>query len=133
VDVRSPTRTFWLLLFVFVIGTTIALRVLRVPGLAAVVIIGFVLLWIAGAMLAGAKSSRDAERRPPKNVTPVEPAITAGPIGRPNRSSDVIVVEPHHGTEQLQAKLESLERLRADGLVTDAEYEAKRAQLIADF
>jgi hypothetical protein len=34
--------------------------------------------------------------------------------------------------DDLTARLEALERLRARGLVTDAEYEAKRAQLIAD-
>jgi hypothetical protein len=45
----------------------------------------------------------------------------------------VIVVEQPDGGHRLAAKLEALDRLRADGLVTDEEYEAKRAKLIADF
>ena len=45
----------------------------------------------------------------------------------------MIVVDPPDDTERLESKLEALDRLRASGLVTDDEYEAKRAKLIADF
>jgi hypothetical protein len=46
----------------------------------------------------------------------------------------VVVIEPTGpGAETLEAKLLTLDRLRDDGRLTEAEYEAKRAQLIADF
>ena len=53
----------------------------------------------------------------------------AGETGRPS----VVVIDQPDGSERLAAKLQALDALRADGLVTDDEYEAKRAQLIADF
>jgi hypothetical protein len=72
-----------------------------------------------------------------KNVTPHEPALPPGLAPRRDPASDpappVVIVEPPDATEALQAKLRALDRLRADGLVTEAEYEAKRARLIADF
>ena len=51
---------------------------------------------------------------------------------RQDRSA-VSVVDPQDDTGRLESKLEALDRLRASGMVTDEEYEAKRAQLIADF
>jgi len=46
----------------------------------------------------------------------------------------VVVIEPTGAAgETLEEKLVTLDRLRDDGRLTDAEYEAKRAQLIADF
>jgi hypothetical protein len=45
----------------------------------------------------------------------------------------VIIVDTPDGTERLATRLQALDRLRADGLVTEEEYESKRAQLIADF
>ena len=79
--------------------------------------------------------SRSGFRRPaPRNVTPAEPTIAPGttvePIARP---PEVIVVEPADEAARLEAKLQALDRLRANGLVTEAEYEAKRARLIAEF
>jgi hypothetical protein len=79
----------------------------------------------------------DRARAATKNVTPQEgwlpPGVrpTGGPAGTPAPS--VIVVDPPDATELLESKLEALDRLRASGLVTDDEYEAKRAKLIADF
>jgi hypothetical protein len=49
------------------------------------------------------------------------------------RPAPVVVIEHAAGDETLEAKLATLDRLRADGRLNDAEYEAKRAQLIADF
>ena len=72
-----------------------------------------------------------------KNVTPHEPALPAGEfapeVSAAPRAPSVIVVESPDGADLLGARLQALDRLRADGLVTDQEYEAKRAQLIADF
>jgi hypothetical protein len=70
----------------------------------------------------------------PRNVTPAEPQIGAAAASiAANRPAPVVVVE---GTaspgDDLESKLRTLDRLRGDGLVTDEEYEAKRASLIAD-
>jgi len=83
------------------------------------------------------RSGDDRQRTATKNVTPQEgwlpPSATPtwGPGTTPAPS--VIVVDPPDDTERLESKLEALDRLRASGLVTNDEYEAKRAQLIADF
>ena len=72
-----------------------------------------------------------------KNVTPQEgwlpPGVARGGGSAATPAPSVIVVDPPDATERLESKLEALDRLRASGLVTDDEYEAKRAQLIADF
>jgi len=79
----------------------------------------------------------DRQRAATKNVTPQEGWLPPGaaPTGRSARTPapSVVVVDAPDATERLETKLEALDRLRANGLVTDAEYEAKRAQLIADF
>jgi hypothetical protein len=83
------------------------------------------------------RSGDDQQRAATKNVTPLEGWLPPG--GAPNagsaatRTPSVIVVDPPDDTERLESKLEALDRLRASGLVTDDEYEAKRAKLIADF
>ncbi len=72
-------------------------------------------------------------RPAPKDVTPreervaVPDASTIAPPARP----PVIVVDPAP-IDELEHRLETLERLRTNGLLTDEEYEAKRAQAIAD-
>jgi hypothetical protein len=132
----------WLLLAV-VLAAVLASRLGRALGPTAIVLA--IVLVVVGAFLlrglvevARARSvGRDAWRPMTKNVTPHEPALPPG--AAPSREStavtgpSVIVVEPPNGTERLAAKLQALEGLRADGLVTDEEYEAKRASLIADF
>jgi hypothetical protein len=96
-----------------------------------------ILLVVAIVRLLGPSmfSSRTPAPPPvPRDVTPrddtVAPSSTIAP--RP-RGAPVVVIEPAPGDETLEAKLATLDRLRADGRLTDAEYEAKRAQLIADF
>jgi hypothetical protein len=83
------------------------------------------------------RSGDDQQRAATKNVTPQEGWLPPG-AGTTGRSAatpapSVIVVDPPDDTERLESKLEALDRLRASGMVTDDEYEAKRAKLIADF
>ena len=73
---------------------------------------------------------------PPRDVTPREPAIASGSSITPRPDpAPVVIVEPAPGIaiETLEAKLATLDRLHDDGRLSDAEYEAKRAQLIADY
>jgi hypothetical protein len=129
--VRNPVRASWLLFVAVLIGSGILLRILRAPWLAAVVIVAFVLMWMALTIVAG-RSPTPPARPPIRNVTPVEPQLPAGSIPPPDPAR-VVVGEPREPIGTLEAKLRALDRMRADGLMTDAEYEAKRAQLIADF
>ena len=79
----------------------------------------------------------DRQRAATKNVTPQEgwlpPGVTPTGVPAARPAPSVIVVDPPGDTERLELKLEALDRLRASGLMTDDEYEARRAQLIADF
>jgi hypothetical protein len=131
-DVRNPVRTSWLLFFAFLIGSGILLRLVRSPWLAAIVIVAFVLAWLALTIVARTRSPSEPPRPAVKDVTPIEPKLPAGAISPPDPAG-VVIVGPETPMDDLTARLEALERLRARGLVTDAEYEAKRAQLIADF
>jgi ABC-type sugar transport system substrate-binding protein len=139
---RRTSFNTWLLLAV-VAGAVLASRFGRALGPTAIVLA--VVLVVAGAFVlrgvvevARARAAaRDTLRPTTKNVTPHEPALPPGAapsIGSTAVSGpSVIVVEPPDSSERLAAKLQALEGLRADGLVTDEEYEAKRASLIADF
>jgi hypothetical protein len=131
--VRNSSRATWLVIGIG-LALLIASRFVRVNPpiwliLSAIVLI--LAITIGRQFGAGTVSGF---RRPPRNVTPVEPPIAPGatiePIARP---PEIIVVEPGDDGERLEAKLQALDRLRANGLVTEAEYEAKRARLIAEF
>jgi hypothetical protein len=132
--VRNSSRATWLVIG-FGLALLVGSRFVRISPsiwlvLSAVVV---VLVLIVGRQF-GAGSVSGFRRTPPRNVTPDEPTIAPGatiePIARP---PEVIVVEPGDDAERLEAKLQALDRLRANGLVTEAEYEAKRALLIAEF
>lgn len=131
-DVRNPVRTSWLLFIAFLIGSGILLRLVRSPWLAAIVIVAFVLVWMALTIVARTRSPSEPPRPAVKDVTPIEPKLPAGAIPPPDPAG-VVVVDPEPPMDELTARLEVLERLRARGLVSEAEYEAKRARLIADF
>ena len=112
-------------------------RSLGAVGLVLTIILVIVLLKLARDLLqARFRPARPAPQRATKNVTPQEgwlrPGEAPAPGPAPAPTPSVIVVEPPDATERLEAKLEALDRLRATGVVTDDEYEAKRAQLIAD-
>jgi hypothetical protein len=114
-------------------------RSLGAFGLILTVFLVIVLVRLLRDVLQSRFRRSGDDHQPPatKNVTPQEgwlpPGVrpTGGSAATPAPS--VIVVDPPDATEQLESKLEALDRLRASGLVTDDEYEAKRAKLIADF
>jgi hypothetical protein len=131
----------WLVVILVVVGL-VAARYARAFGLLG--IIGSMLLAVV-VVLAIVRavgptwviSSRPpAPPTDPRNVTPAEPQTSSSGsrIAPRPATSPVVIIDPGSGTaETLEAKLAALDRLRDDGHLTDAEYAAKRAQLIADF
>lgn len=125
---RRPLFGLWLLVGIVFVAWIVTRfwRGFAVFGLMALIVplaVLLILLGVTRAMSSRGRSSIADDWPPPRNVTPAEPTnIEAAPS------------TPHEGTgETLEGKLRALDRLRADGLVSDAEYEAKRAQLISDF
>lgn len=136
----TSSNALWLLVVVGMLALVAARlsRSLGPVGLILTIVLVIVLLKLARDLLqARFRPTRPDPQRATKNVTPQEgwlkpgDAPVPGPAAAPTPS--VIVVEPPVAAERLEAKLEALDRLRATGLVTDDEYEAKRAQLIAEF
>jgi hypothetical protein len=135
---RRTWNNAWLLLLIVVVGL-VATRYARSLGLLGVIapVLG-ILLVVAIVRLLGpwmVSSGRPAPPPAPRDVTPREPSVAPSPTIAPRPTqAPVVIVEPAtEGDDALEAKLATLDRLRADGRLTDAEYEAKRAQLIADF
>jgi len=135
--VRSPLGGLWI-----VIGAVIAVLAISRLGrsigpLGALLVIGLVVFVLnAGLRLSAAtRNGRlDQFRRPTRNVTPREEALPPGIAARPSQDPTVVVVEAaERPSDDLAARLQALDRLKANGLVTESEYEAKRAQVIADF
>jgi hypothetical protein len=139
--VRTSSNTLWLLVVVAMLAVVAARlsRSLGAFGLILTVFLVIVLLRLLRDLLQSRfrRSGDDHQPAATKNVTPQEGWLPPGvrPAGRPaaTPAPSVIVVDPPDATELLESKLEALDRLRASGLVTDDEYEAKRAKLIADF
>jgi hypothetical protein len=139
--VRTSSNTLWLLVVVAMLAV-IAARLSRSLGAFGLILTVFLVI-VCGRLLRDllrarfGRSGDDRQRAATKNVTPQEGWLPPGaaPKGGPAATPDpsVIVVDPPDDTERLESKLEALDRLRASGMVTDDEYEAKRAQLIADF
>ena len=143
---RRTWNAAWLVV-VLIIAALVAARYARVFGLlgilASVLIIVVVILAILRAIgPTWVIGSRPPAPPPdPRNVTPPEPPISTrssarsgSTIGPRPATPPVVVIEPTGpAAETLEAKLLTLDRLREGGRLTDAEYEAKRAQLIADF
>ena len=140
--VRSTSPMLWALIGIAILSLLLAraTRSYGTIGIIVTVVVALLLITLARNLLTSRSrpSGFDRWRATTKNVTPHEPALPPG-VG-PAPGSDgaaptpsVIVVEPPDVTDRLSARLQALDRLRADGLVTADEYEAKRAQLIADF
>ena len=134
---RNSSRTSFLL-FGLVLALVIGSRVVRLSLpwwllLASIVVLVAVGIGVGRAFSGGVAGV--ARRPAPRNVTPDEPAIPPGPAIAPAaRVPEIVVVEAgEDATARLEEKLQALDRLRANGLVSDAEYEAKRAKLIAEF
>jgi hypothetical protein len=132
----------WLVVALVVVGL-VAARYARAFGLLGIVGSMLVAVVVVLAILRAVGPSWIISSRPTapppdaRNVTPPEPPIptsSRSTIAPRPSTSPVVVIEPAGpAAETLEAKLIALDRLRDDGRLTDAEYEAKRAQLIADF
>jgi hypothetical protein len=138
VSPRSWNRA-WLVIALIVIGLAVA-REARTFGLfgilGPVIAVVAVLLIVRAVAPSWIRPPRPSARPPvPRDVTPREPVVTPGStISSRPRPAPVVVIEPAADAgETLETKLATLDRLREDGRLTDVEYEAKRAQLIADF
>jgi hypothetical protein len=142
--VTTSSNAVWLLVVVAMLAIVAARlsRSLGPVGLIFTIVLVIVLLKLARDLLqARFRPAGPDRQRATKNVTPQEGWLPPGDQADARSASgsarapapSVIVVEPQDGTQRLEAKLEALDRLRATGAVTDSEYEAKRAQLIADF
>jgi hypothetical protein len=137
---RRAWNNAWLLLAIVVIGL-VATRYARSFGLFGILapVIGVLLVMAILRILGPMWLARPRTPEPPpspRNVTPAEaPAPTSSTIG-PRAAPAPVVVEPaarDAEVETLETKLATLDRLHDEGRLTDLEYEAKRAQLIADF
>jgi hypothetical protein len=138
VSPRSWNRA-WLVIALIVVGLAVA-REARTFGLfgilGPVIAVVAVLLIVRAVAPNWIRPPRPSAPPPvPRDVTPREPVVTPGSTisSRPT-PAQVVVIEPATDAgETLETKLATLDRLREDGRLTDVEYEAKRAQLIADF
>jgi hypothetical protein len=138
VSPRSWNRA-WLVIALIVIGLAVA-REARTFGLfgilGPVIAVAAVLLIVRAVAPSWIRPPRPSAPPPvPRDVTPHEPVVTPGSTISPRPTpAPVVVIEPAADAgETLETKLATLDRLRQDGRLTDVEYEAKRAQLIADF
>jgi hypothetical protein len=147
---RRTWNVAWLVV-ALIIGGLVAARYARVFGLLGILASVLIAVVVVLAILRAIGPTWFIPSRPPvpppdpRNVTPPEPPISTrstsssssgwgSTIGPRPASPPVVVIEPGgSAAETLEAKLLTLDRLRGEGRLTDAEYEAKRAQLIADF
>jgi hypothetical protein len=134
---RTWNRT-WLVVALIVVGLAVAreARSFGPIGLLAPILIVVVTVIIVPSWLR--RSPPSAAPPAPRDVTPREAADASSSIAaRPGPAPVVIIERPTAVLERpeatLASKLATLDRLRDDGRLTDTEYEAKRAQLIADF
>ncbi len=131
----------WLLLVLAMLAVVVLRlsRALGPVGLILTIVLVVVLIRLTRDLLRFRSGPREPGRQTAvtKNVTPREGWLPPGAAPIPGSAATppplVIVVDPPDATERLESKLEALDRLRASGLVTDDEYEAKRAKLLADF
>jgi hypothetical protein len=130
----------WLVVALLIVVGTVAARYSRAFGLLGIiasvlvaVVVVIVVLRILGPIWA-IQSRPPVQPAGPRNVTPVEPSIPTGSTISPRpTTTPVVVIEPATPTsESFEARLATLDRLRDDGRLSSAEYEAKRAQLIAE-
>ena len=143
---RRTWNVAWLVVALVLIGL-IAARYARAFGLLGILASVLIAVVVVLAILRAIGPTWIVPSRPPapppdpRNVTPPEPPISTrstsrsgSTIGPRPASPPVVVIDPSGpASETLEAKLLTLDRLREDGRLTGAEYEAKRAQLIADF
>jgi hypothetical protein len=136
---RRTWNGAWLVIALVVIGL-LAARYARSFGLFGIVatvlavVAAVAILRVVGPALTA--RSRPPDVAPaPRDVTPREAALSPSRriSARPTPAS--VVVEPATAAgpaDSLEARLATLDRLRDDGRLTEAECETKRAQLIAE-
>jgi hypothetical protein len=143
---RRTWNGTWLVIALVVIGL-VATRYARSFGLFGIIatillVVGVIaILRVVGPALA-ARSRPPAAPPTPRDVTPHEAALAPSrTISARPTPAPVVVVEPAGAADagaragaadSVEARLATLDRLRDDGRLTDAEYETKRAQLIAE-
>jgi hypothetical protein len=143
---RRTWNVAWLVVALVLVGL-VAARYARAFGLLGILASALIAVVVVLAIVRAIGPTWVTGSRPPvpppepRNVTPPEPPVSTrsasssgSTIGPRPAAPPVVVIEPTGpAAETLEAKLLTLDRLRDDGHLTDAEYEAKRAQLIADF
>jgi hypothetical protein len=135
---RSWNRA-WLVVALIVVGLAVAreARSFGVFGIVGPLVAVVVVVIIVGAVAPSwlRPTRPPATPAAPRDVTPREPQIETGATIAPRAAAPVVVIDPagEPPIETLESKLATLERLRDDGRLSGAEYEAKRAQLIADY
>ena len=139
---RSWNRA-WLVVALIVVGLAVAreARSFGMVGIVGPVVAVVVVVMIVRAVAPGwlrptRPSSTPVPPVPPRDVTPREPQIEQGaPIAPRPAAHPVVIIDPagEPPIETLESKLATLDRLRDDGRLSVSEYEAKRAQLIADY
>jgi len=138
---QAVTRRTWIgawIVVALVLVAIIAFRFVRsfgLLGIVAPIVVVAVFLWVLHDFgLWSLRSRPSAPSRGPRNVTPPEASIPKSPPITPwPRSHPVVIIEPAPTAETLETKLATLDRLRDDGRLTESEYEAKRAKLIAEY
>jgi hypothetical protein len=136
-QVRSPLAGLWIVIGAVIVVLAIS-RLGRSIGPAGALLVIALVVFVLNAGLRLSAANRDGRldrfRRPTRNVTPREEALPPGLSARSSHEPTVVVVEaPERPIDDLTARLQALDRLKANGLVTESEYESKRAQIIADF
>jgi hypothetical protein len=133
VNSDSLRRMIWSVA-VTVIVLLVASRLGRPFGAAGIVVsVVLAMLTFQVLQLLGRRAAATPAPAPaPRDVTPPEPAVAAPIAARPGTPPTVIVMEPTRSADELGARLAALDRLRADGQLSEHEYEAKRATLIAE-
>jgi hypothetical protein len=138
---RVSSLAVWLLLAVAILAILLSRlsRSLGPLGIVASVILLIAVVGVAREYMRyrSRRSGLERSAAAVKNVTPHEPAISPGTTtsaGTPAAPApSIVVIDPPDESERLASKLQALDRLRTEGLVTDEEYEEKRSRLIAEF
>jgi hypothetical protein len=125
-------------LVLIAVAVAVGSRAFRLGGPGGALFAMLVVLVVISMIRGWSRWSRPgaAPWRPaPRDVTPRQERLASpdeGRIASSTRRPIVVVESASQSVDDVEHRLESLDRLRRNGLLTDAEYEAKRAQVIAE-